>query len=695
MPPQDANRGYAYGSNARKCLEPLQPELHDLAREATRKFYSALRKSPAAAKILGRLQPEEFERLVGRQEGHFAMVLSGNLVEKEHVQMAQNAGRIHVFVGADPLLLIQAYGTYHEEICKTVRKRIQDPVEMASLMRIVYKRILIDIEAQLQSYNSVNKAISEAFRKIDKHTQSTSNMTDLIRGALKIICLLPGPVSAVFGRADEQGRVQIEQSHGEAGEQYHQALKAGVIPGFSINPEHVLGQGPGGAAWGSGRIVTSDAWLQEASKAPWQNIGNELGFRSSAAIPLLDKHGRSIAILGLYSPWPGYFSTVEVNGFISHVQHVLSMAIQQITSSAVIPLHDQKSYRAMLAQKKVTMQYQPIIDLETGALVKLEALARMPQDDGSVIAPDRFLPAFGKNELLGLFQCGLEQACGDSFTLKSQGMEPRIAINFSAEGLDDPRYEEVFFKTLEAYKLPASVFQLEVLETQDVGEKSNEGKAFIERLRKAGVQIAQDDLGSGHSSLRRMDQYPFDEVKIDQGLVRTALRDPQHAVQFILYLTRLSHAFNTPVTVEGLENRGMIEAAAILGADRGQGYGIGKPMPVEQVRQWRESFRFDIDPSRPRTAIGAMAAYLLWDFQIAAVAERPEVAAEFVSAKAIVEHFIDFNELGGSTLDTLLQRNYELATSQQGATEKFRVARENLLAELSHHWLTEAGDTPP
>jgi predicted signal transduction protein with EAL and GGDEF domain len=273
--------------------------------------------------------------------------------------------------------------------------------------------------------------------------------------------------------------------------------------------------------------------------------------------------------------------------------------------------------------------------------------------------------------------------------LKTQQIDTKIAINFPAEGFDDPRYEETLFQVMHDSCLTANHLQLEVLETQDSGEMTESRKAFIQRLMDAGVEIAEDDLGSGHSSLLRLDQYAFDEVKIDQGLVRGVMHNPKRAVEFILYLTRLAHAFNIPVTVEGLENLGMLEAAAILGADRGQGYGIARPMPADALPAWYQNYHYSVHPTKPKTAIGALAGYLLWDMQITSMSERPELVAEFVGAKALVDEFITANGLQGSAIDELLRRNHELAAARGEDKEKAGIVRAELIKELTAHWQAE------
>ena len=136
---------------------------------------------------------------------------------------------------------------------------------------------------------------------------------------------------------------------------------------------------------------------------------------------------------------------------------------------------------------------------------------------------------------------------------------------------------------------------LESKESHDVARRDSR----IAEFQKAGIRIAQDDLGSGHSSLLRMDRVPCDRVKIDQGLVRGTLKRPVRALEFIYHLTLLAQGFGAPVTVEGLEDIGLIEAAAILGADHGQGYGISKPMRTQDVMSLEPDLDLPIDAEIP------------------------------------------------------------------------------------------------
>ncbi|MDE3141630.1 MAG: EAL domain-containing protein, partial [Pseudomonadota bacterium] len=113
----------------------------------------------------------------------------------------------------------------------------------------------------------------------------------------------------------------------------------------------------------------------------------------------------------------------------------------------------------------------------------------------------------------------------------------------------------------------------------------------------------------------------FDRVKIDQTLVRGVASDPLRALRFIRQLTLLGQALGIEVVVEGLETAGLVEAALLLGADFGQGYALARPCAPEALPELLARFHWPFDAHTPHTALGALAAALLWE-------ERFEQSAE-------------------------------------------------------------------
>lgn len=690
MPPSDNTQtNDAYGETVRSLLRPFQADFAYLAQDVTEQFYAFISNHKQTAEIIHWLRDERFEWMKKQLAQYLTNIMSNDLTHTAHMEAANEVGVIHALVGVDIRWIVETYAFYQEKAHKLLAERIHDTQTQHLITRVLAHRLLQDIKAQALSSKKIASEVTAAFSRLDQVAMSTEKMTDLIRNALEIIGNLPGGVAVFFTRVDETGVLQIEQSYGEAAEQYHRAMDDGDVPKMSIDSSKPEGNGPSGIAWRTGEILIIDAWLQEKNLDPWKKVGRALGFRSSATVPLLSDDGRTSALLSLYGGWPGYFSTESIRGFLNHLQQVLSHGVQQRVNAPVVPLREQQVYRTLLSERRVIMHYQPIINLRDGKLVKIEGLARLRNHAGGLISPQHFLPAFGRDELVELFNQGMRQICADVEMFSAQGIGAQVAINLPAEGLEDPRYEKAIYNCLNYSGLEPARLQVEILETQDAGDKAYLRYEVVHRLREAGVKIAQDDLGSGHSSLLRLHQYPFDEVKIDQGLVRGALHNPKRVVEFILYLTRLAHAFNIHVTVEGLENTGLIEAAAILGADYGQGYGIARPMSPEQLSLWINNYDYTIDSARPKTAIGAMAGCMLWDLQLATISEQPEFATEFVGARVLIEEFIKANHLQDGKINELLILHHKLVNSERNQPDAAGNIRSELIKELTDYWFRE------
>jgi hypothetical protein len=154
-------------------------------------------------------------------------------------------------------------------------------------------------------------------------------------------------------------------------------------------------------------------------------------------------------------------------------------------------------------------------------------------------------------------------------------------------------------------------------------------------------------------------------------------------LEFIQHLVGLAHAFKIQVTVEGLEHPGLIEAAAILGADYGQGYGFARPMPAEQLVSWYHAFGYGVDRGRPQTPLGAMAGYLLWNRQFDALKRWPDMMEEFVRAPCPVQRFVEArSDQDAVVLEELLRKHHAVAL-QGTSGSLYRRTQEELIEALS------------
>ncbi|MNN03442.1 Oxygen sensor protein DosP [compost metagenome] len=150
---------------------------------------------------------------------------------------------------------------------------------------------------------------------------------------------------------------------------------------------------------------------------------------------------------------------------------------------------------------------------------------------------------------------------------------------------------------------------LEILENAEVA-LDPATSLLLRQFKELGVCLAEDDLGAGHSSLRRLRELPFDWIKIDRHIVRLLDTDNWEVLHFIYQLTRLGHSLCKAVVVEGVETADLVEAVRILGVDAAQGYGIARPMAGAQLAEWIGS---DVACPRgqPATALGRLARLLI------------------------------------------------------------------------------------
>ncbi|MDA8383808.1 MAG: EAL domain-containing protein [Betaproteobacteria bacterium] len=644
-------------------------------------FYGQLSTAARVIPTLSYLSTAEFDELRDKQAHYFRMLMSPDLTPEAHARAASRVGRIHARVGVDLLWIMEAYTLYQNTVGALLRTRPSGPGQCNALMWAISRRLMRDQQLQAASYHELERDNARALSEIDRLVAMADRQEDLTGELMQILRGVCGLLGGMLLRPNAQGELRIEAVSPGILRTYADALTEGQYPLASTSAEHFSGHGPAGRAWRHSEIQWVENWAADVSLQPWAGIARKLGLRSAAAIPLLCETGRTTAVLVLYSNYPGHFALPLRRAFAAHLQQIVGLAALRFRNRrALPPYRERQSYQQLLDRGRVEMHYQPIVSLADGRLRKVEALARLRADDGQLVPPGKFLPAFSHGDLLRLFELGLAQVCAALARWEAEGLAIDASINFPPQGITDPAFQAVFFKILEESGLEPRRLTLELLEYEGIDDLPLRDR-FLGALRARGVPLTQDDLGSGHSSLLRMDSFPFDEVKIDQGFVRAALGRPSRGLQFIRHLTSLAHELSTAVVIEGLEHPGLIEAAAILGADHGQGYGIARPMPPGDLAAWHRTFDVHVDPLCPRTSLGALAAYLLWDTQLGALGPWPRLMKQFAATPCAVTQFIASRQLEGSELDTLLARNQRFA--QAGREDlRYRETRRQLLRRL-------------
>ncbi len=241
--------------------------------------------------------------------------------------------------------------------------------------------------------------------------------------------------------------------------------------------------------------------------------------------------------------------------------------------------------RVAIETGQITPWYQPVINLVTGELAEMEALARWDHPQRGILQPSEFIDMAEANGLIiPLGRAILRKACSDAKRwIEAFDLAPtfRVAVNVSVKQLEQPRIVEEVLAILEEIGLPPNRLKLEVTESIMLSEGDG-AVAKLERLVAAGVGIAIDDFGTGYSSLSNLKRLPVDTVKIDRSFV-SGLGTEGRDTAIVQAVVAFAESIGLTVTVEGVETLSQVNAVRGLGCDLGQGYYFSRPVPAAQL----------------------------------------------------------------------------------------------------------------
>jgi diguanylate cyclase (GGDEF)-like protein/PAS domain S-box-containing protein len=229
----------------------------------------------------------------------------------------------------------------------------------------------------------------------------------------------------------------------------------------------------------------------------------------------------------------------------------------------------------------ITLAYQPIVDLRTGAVLGLEALARWSDRHLGDVAPSQFIPVAEETGLiheLGLW--AIERACGDLRDWRSaHGAQAYVSVNVSPLQLDNDQFASSVVRILLDAGLAPSALVLEVTEGVLLAERSRES---LRELRSHGVRVAIDDFGTGYFSLSYLRQLPVDMVKIDRTFLRP-LQDDSTDSDLLRAIIELAQTLHLATICEGIETPGQLTDVQAAGCGYGQGNLLARPGPLADI----------------------------------------------------------------------------------------------------------------
>jgi diguanylate cyclase (GGDEF)-like protein len=238
----------------------------------------------------------------------------------------------------------------------------------------------------------------------------------------------------------------------------------------------------------------------------------------------------------------------------------------------------------------MTLEYQPKVDLATGRVAGVEALARWHHDELGDIAPGEFVPLAEDRGLIGaLSEWVLDESGRQCEDWNRRGFEVEVSANISAQNLYDPGLVRWLQRLFDEGAVAPGQLTLELTESQIVSDLPM-AQQILRRLRALGAKLSIDDFGTGYSSLAYLSRLPLDELKIDRSFVLDldlevvdGERTGRSLVQTII---DLGHDLGLRVVAEGVESSSAVAALERLGCDQVQGFHVSRPLAADAFVDW-------------------------------------------------------------------------------------------------------------
>src|ERR1022692_3105134 len=252
------------------------------------------------------------------------------------------------------------------------------------------------------------------------------------------------------------------------------------------------------------------------------------------------------------------------------------------------PVTPEELRRAIEAGEFVAF-FQPQIELATGWVAAVEALARWKSPGRGMLRPDAFIPVAEQHGLIGpLTERIMADALGNMAAWRSRGLELRMALNVSVENLNELDFpDRVLAGILAAGVSPASVI-LEITESRFMANPVAAMDTLV-RLRLKKIRLSIDDFGTGYASLAQLRDIPFDELKVDRTFVQGAAQD-EGARTILEASIALGQKLGMAVVAEGINSQGDWDRVARLGCHLAQGNFMAQPMAGADIPAWVDAW---------------------------------------------------------------------------------------------------------
>jgi diguanylate cyclase len=255
--------------------------------------------------------------------------------------------------------------------------------------------------------------------------------------------------------------------------------------------------------------------------------------------------------------------------------------------------------RRALQEHEIVLHYQPKVDLTSGKMVGVEALARWQHPERGLLQPSAFIEMVERTNLgLQFTHEVLSMALAQNRAWTDMGLDVPVAVNLSPRCLLDPTLPATVAASLAEHGVSPRMLVLEITEMTIVSNPEVTGE-ILRKLRSLGIKVSLDDFGTGYSSLSYLKDLPIDELKIDRSFVRHLTEEGSRDSILVRATVELAHNLGLSVVAEGVEDADTQRRLGALDCDLAQGFHFARPMPAAELGAWLVGCQIAVDAPAP------------------------------------------------------------------------------------------------
>jgi diguanylate cyclase (GGDEF)-like protein/PAS domain S-box-containing protein len=321
------------------------------------------------------------------------------------------------------------------------------------------------------------------------------------------------------------------------------------------------------------------ARITERMRPSFSFYGKDINITVSVGIAMYPQNGKSVAEIMKNADMAMYHAKGAGKNRYFFFTH-------ELNEKAIKSLELEINLREAIKNRDMIAYYQPKIDMASGEIVGMEALARWPRFNERPICPDEFIPVAEHTGMIGdLDMIIFERACGFTRQIKTilngDMNSFRVSVNLSAKNIESKGFLGKLISVVEKLGLDPKDVEFEVTESVIVGNIAS-AKAILNSLSDDGFSISIDDFGTGYSSLAYLMQFPISTLKIDKSFIRNLSVEPK-ALSIATAIVGMAHSIGIKTVAEGVESVEQLDFLRNMGCDQIQGYIFSRPLPEDEM----------------------------------------------------------------------------------------------------------------